>query len=267
MDEIIYELRNHCAGLNCGRWDYIFSFSKTFKNHKEFTLPDRDDVTMTSSFMAEYVKALVKTCHKRGVHAMGGMAAQIPIKNNEEANNAAIEKVYQDKLREASVGHDGTWVDHPSLAATALEAFNEHMPGPNQIYEQITDWEPTAEGLLNYKIPNGKVTNNGVKKNLDIAIAYMTAWLKGSGAVAINNLMEDAATAEVSRIQLHTWIKHEIVTAEGVKVTKHFVTETLNEVISNYPDKEAQIAFAYLNQEISNGGLADFLTTPLYSHV
>ena len=176
--KIIYELRDHSSGLNCGRWDYIFSVIKRFRNNPDFVLPDRSAVTMTVPFMAAYVKLLIRTCHARGVHAMGGMAAQIPIKDDKEANDKAMATVVADKLREAKAGHDGTWVAHPALAKIALDVFNEHMPTPNQIFRRREDVNVTANDLLNMNVP-GKVTEEGIRKNLDIGLGYMVTWRHG----------------------------------------------------------------------------------------
>lgn len=264
MDEIIYELRSHCAGLNCGRWDYIFSFAKTFRNHAEFMLPDRDDVTMKAPFMTAYVKLLVQTCHKRGVHAMGGMAAQLPINNDPAADESSKQKVQQDKEREASAGHDGTWVAHPALAPYALAPFNKYMPGPNQIYKRNETVVVTAKDLLNPYIPTGAISEAGIRKNIEIAVIYMVNWLKGSGAVAIFNSMEDAATAEVSRLQLYTWVKHGARTIEGTKVTKEYVDKILDEVIAQYEGAEATVVSEILKGEIGGDNVANFVTTKLY---
>ena len=186
--QIIYELRDHSAGLNCGRWDYIFSVIKKFRQNPNFVLPDRSAVTMTVPFMDAYVKLLIKTCHKRGVHAMGGMAAQIPIKDDKKANDAAMANVYSDKLREVRAGHDGTWVAHPALAAIASEVFNKHMPTPNQLFVRREDVNITGNDLLNMNMP-GTVTEEGIRKNLNIGLGYMEGWLRGVGCVPINYLM------------------------------------------------------------------------------
>jgi malate synthase len=188
MDEIIYELREHSAGLNCGRWDYIFSTIKKFRQHRDFVLPDRACVTMTVPFMDAYVKLLIQTCHRRGVHAMGGMAAQIPIKDDAEANNKAMDGVRADKLREARAGHDGTWVAHPALAAIAADVFNKHMPTPNQLFVRREDVSIGRNDLLNMNVP-GRVTEAGIRTNLNIGLGYMEAWLRGVGCVPINYLM------------------------------------------------------------------------------
>lgn len=272
MDEIIYELREHSSGLNCGRWDYIFSFIKKLRNHADFVLPERGDVTMTVPFMASYVKLLIQTCHKRGVHAMGGMAAQIPIKDDPVANEIAMAGVYKDKLREVTAGHDGTWVAHPQLASIALDVFNKHMPAPNQIYRRREDVHVTARDLINPYIAGGKITEEGISKNLYIGLGYMEAWLRGVGCVPINYLMEDAATAEVSRSQLNQWVKHGVTTAEGKIVTKDYVLALLDAevkkatAIAGKGNKYAEAA-SYLKPEITDAKYSDFLTTLLYDKV
>lgn len=272
MDEIIYELREHSSGLNCGRWDYIFSFIKKLRNHPEFVLPERNDVTMTVPFMSAYVNLLIQTCHKRGVHAMGGMAAQIPIKNDEQANKVAMEGVYKDKLREVNAGHDGTWVAHPQLAHIALEVFNKHMPTPNQIYRRREEVHVTGRDLINPFIPGGKISEAGIRKNLFIGLGYMEAWLRGVGCVPINYLMEDAATAEVSRSQLNQWVKHGVTTSEGKKVTKDYVLallddETKKAQASGPNGNKFAEAANYLKPEITDEKYSDFLTTLLYDQV
>ena len=264
MEEIIYELRAHCAGLNCGRWDYIFSFAKTFRNHPEFMLPDRDDVTMKAPFMTAYVKLLIQTCHKRGVHAMGGIAAQLPINTDPIADEKAKLKVIADKEREASAGHDGTWVAHPALAICALEPFNKYMPGPNQIYRRNESTLITASNLLNPYIPTSGITEAGIRKNIEIAIIYMVNWLRGSGAVAIFNSMEDAATAEVSRLQLITWVKHGAKTRNGDLITQDLVYKILDEVIVMHDCKEANVVSGILKAEIEGKKFSNFVTLDLY---
>ena len=204
LNEILYELREHSAGLNCGRWDYIFSYIKRLGLNPEFRLPNRAEVTMTVPFMAAYSQLVVQTCHRRGVHAIGGMAAQIPIKNDPTANDAALEKVRQDKIREATNGHDGTWVAHPGLVPVALEVFNRLMPGPNQIENKRLDVQVSAADLV--RAPQGSITEDGLKLNIDVAVQYLASWLGGNGCVPIYNLMEDAATAEISRAQVWQWL-------------------------------------------------------------
>ena len=213
MDEILYELRDHSAGLNCGRWDYIFSFIKKFSNDAHAILPDRAQVTMTTHFMRSYSKLAIKTCHKRNVHAMGGMSAFIPIKSDPVANENAIAQVRADKEREAGDGHDGTWVAHPGLVPVALEIFDRLMPQPNQISKQLPDYNPTAEDLL--RVPEGEITETGLKQNVAIGLGYLEAWLRGIGCVPLFNLMEDAATAEISRAQLWQWVHHKAKLSDG----------------------------------------------------
>jgi malate synthase len=271
MDEIIYELRDHSSGLNCGRWDYIFSFIKKFRNHPNFVLPDRSDVTMTVPFMDAYVKLLVKTCHRRGVHAMGGMAAQIPIKNDPAANDKAMESVRADKLREVRAGHDGTWVAHPALASIASDVFNKHMPTPNQLFVRREEVHITANDLLNTNVP-GKITEDGIRKNLNIGLSYMEGWLRGVGCVPINFLMEDAATAEVSRSQLWQWVRHNVSTAEGKKVDKAYSLRLLQEQADALAAKgpkgnKYQLAARYFAGQVTGEDYADFLTSLLYNEI
>ena len=206
IDEILYALKDYIVGLNCGRWDYIFSFIKKFHRYPEFVLPERDKVGMTTHFLRSYSQLVIKTCHRRGALAIGGMAAQIPIKGDEQANEVAIGKVRQDKEREASDGHDGTWVAHPGLVPIALEIFDQHMPGKNQLDRLREDVTVNAADLL--AIPPGGISEKGLRHNINVAIRYMAAWLGGNGCVPIYNLMEDAATAEISRAQIWQWIRH-----------------------------------------------------------
>ena len=213
LNEFIYELKDHVVGLNCGRWDYIFSYIKKFRNHEGFVVPNRDQVTMTTPFMAAYSNLVIKVCHKRGIHAMGGMAAQIPIKNNPKANAEAIEKVRVDKEREAKNGHDGTWVAHPALVEVAMNEFDKYMPTPNQIFRKRDDVEVTEADLI--ELPKGTVTEAGIRKNINVGILYLEAWLRGYGAVALYHLMEDAATAEISRTQVWQWLKTETCLEDG----------------------------------------------------
>ena len=222
MDEILYELREHSAGLNCGRWDYIFSFIKCFRQDANMVLPNRDLVGMTAPFMASYSKLAVKTCHKRGVHAMGGMSAFIPVKNDEEANAQALDKVSKDKTREVSNGHDGSWVAHPALVDPVMKIFNEHMPASNQTQKQIED-EVSAAMLT--EIPSGVITEEGVRKNINVGLLYIESWLRGRGAAALYNLMEDAATAEISRAQLWQWRKHQVKLEDGRTLSKELLEE------------------------------------------
>ncbi|KAM7208894.1 Malate synthase [Naviculisporaceae sp. PSN 640] len=271
MDEIIYELRDHSSGLNCGRWDYIFSVIKKFRQNSSFVLPDRSCVTMTVPFMDAYVKLLIQTCHKRGVHAMGGMAAQIPIKDDPAANEKAMEGVRADKLREVRAGHDGTWVAHPALASIATEVFNKHMPTPNQLFVRREDVSIGQNDLLNMNVP-GQITEEGIRKNLSIGLGYMEAWIRGVGCVPINYLMEDAATAEVSRSQLWQWVRHGVQTAEGKRVDKAYALKLLKEQTQELAAKapkgnKFQLAAQYFSGQVTGEDYADFLTSLLYNEI
>src|SRR3989441_6511819 len=218
MDEILYELKDHSAGLNCGRWDYIFSFIKKFRNRPDFVLPNRAQVTMDRPFLNSYVQLLIKTCHRRGIHAMGGMAAQIPIKNDPAANEKALDKVRQDKLREVKAGHDGTWVAHPGLVPIAKAIFDEYMKTPNQIHVKREEVSVSAKDLL--AVPTGEITEAGLRLNINVGLQYLEAWLRGNGCVPIYNLMEDAATAEISRAQVWQWVRHKARLADGRVIGK-----------------------------------------------
>jgi malate synthase len=229
MDEILYELREHSAGLNCGRWDYIFSFIKTFRNQRDAVLPERDSLTMETPFLKSYVELLIHTCHRRGAHAIGGMAAQIPIRGDARANEAAMIKVRADKLREARAGHDGTWIAHPALAAVATEVFDQIMKGPNQLQVMRDDVRVGAADLL--RVPQGAITDVGMRRNIRVGLQYIEAWLGGSGCVPIYHLMEDAATAEICRAQLWQWLRHEAHTSDGRPITLERFDQTLTEEI------------------------------------
>jgi malate synthase len=218
MDEILYELKDHSAGLNCGRWDYIFSFIKRFKNVPGYLFPDRAQITMTRHCMRSYSLLAIKTCHRRGAYAIGGMAAQIPIKNDPEKNREALDKVRADKTREATDGHDGTWVAHPGLVPIAMEEFDKAMPAPNQIDRLREDVQVSTADLL--KLPAGTITEAGMRTNISVGIQYMANWLSGLGCVPLYHLMEDAATAEISRAQLWQWINHpDAALDDGRKIT------------------------------------------------
>src|SRR6202045_4727716 len=244
MDEILYELREHSAGLNCGRWDYIFSCIKRFRNDPQFVLADRALVTMTTHFMRSYSLLCIKTCHRRGVHAMGGMAAQIPIKNDEKANADAFAKVRADKEREANDGHDGTWVAHPGLVPVALEAFNAVMKSPNQIDRKREDVTVGAADILDFG-PQAPITEKGLRTNVSVGVQYIEAWLRGSGAVPIFNLMEDAATAEISRAQVWQWIRNPRgVLSDGRKVTKDLFHAVLSEELETIKSLVGEKQFA-----------------------
>ena len=226
MDEILYELREHSAGLNCGRWDYIFSFIKTLQHDPAAVLPDRSQVTMEQPCMRAYTQLAVRTCHRRGVHSMGGMAAQIPIKNDEAKNRAAIEKVRADKLREVRDGHDGTWVAHPGLVPIAREVFEAHMKGPNQLDRLREDVRATAADLL--EVPKGTRTEEGLGLDVRVGIQYIESWLRGLGCVPLYSLMEDAATAEISRAQVWQWLRHGAALEDGRRVTPELIRSVID---------------------------------------
>ncbi len=226
MEEILYELREHSSGLNAGRWDYIFSVIKKFRNRQDFVLPDRAQVTMTVPFMRAYTELLVKTCHRRGAHAMGGMAAFIPSRRDAEVNQVALARVKEDKDREAGDGFDGTWVAHPDLVPTAMDSFDRVLGDrPNQLDRQRPEVDVSAAQLIDVRVPGGSVSENGVRMNVSVGIQYIESWLRGVGAAAINNLMEDVATAEISRSQVWQWIRHSARLAEGSTVTQDLVRE------------------------------------------
>jgi malate synthase len=271
MDEILYELRNHSAGLNCGRWDYIFSFIKKFQKHPAFVLPDRAQVSMTRHFLHSYSLLAIKTCHRRGAHAIGGMAAQIPIKSDPEANAQAIAKVYDDKEREAYDGHDGTWVAHPGLVPVAMDVFNAEMPTPNQLSRQRDDVHVTAADLL--KIPRGTITEAGLRTNLRVGVQYLEAWLRGIGCVPLYNLMEDAATAEISRAQVWQWIKHAAKLPDGRVISRELVGKMLDEEMAQFratlgdqrlASSEFENARKIFEQISTQDEFVDFLTLPAY---
>jgi malate synthase len=270
MDEIIFELREHSSGLNCGRWDYIFSFIKKMRNNPSFVLPDRSNVTMTVPFMDAYVRLLIKTCHRRNVAAIGGMAAQIPIKDNKQANDAAMDKVKVDKLREVKAGHDGTWVAHPALVKIALDIFNENMKGPNQYHIRREEVNVTALDLLNTNVP-GQVTEGGIRANASAAIVYCASWLAGVGCVPVANMMEDAATAEIARAQLWQWAHYGTTTDSGKKVTAQYLDNVLSEeadkVKKNYNPKHVETSRRYMSEQVHSKVLSDFLTSDLSSHI
>ena len=273
MDEILYEMREHSAGLNIGRWDYIFSAIKKFRLNKDFCLADRAQVTMLAPFLRAYALTLVKTCHKRQTFAMGGMAAQIPIKNNPAANDAAFEKVRLDKLREVTDGCDGTWVAHPGLVAVAKAVFDEHMRTPNQIHKQRDDVNFTAQDLLDFR-PEAPITEAGVRNNIQVGIQYVGSWLGGNGCVPIFNLMEDAATAEISRSQVWQWIRSpKGVLDDGRKVTKEIVRALIADELTKTPGIAGEAAYAagkyaegaaMLEALIMDDNYEEFLTLPAY---
>ena len=274
IEEILYELKEHSAGLNCGRWDYIFSVIKKFGRFPEFVLPDRADVTMTSHFLRSYSLLLIQTCHKRGAHAMGGMAAQIPIKNNPEANEQAMAKVRADKEREAGDGHDGTWVAHPDLVPIAKEIFDRKMPTPNQIHVKREDVQVSSADLIS--IPKGAITEKGVRTNINIGLQYLEAWLRGVGCVPIYNLMEDAATAEISRAQVWQWLKHSVTMSDGRKLTREIynamVPEELNKIQTlvgekRFTDGKFAEARRLFDNLVMQDEFAEFLTLKAYDQL
>ncbi|KXX70763.1 malate synthase A [Flammeovirga sp. SJP92] len=274
MDEILYALKDHSAGLNCGRWDYIFSYIKKFRNDPNYMLPNRAQVTMKVHFMKSYYELLIQTCHKRGAFAMGGMAAQIPIKEDEKANQRAIEKVAKDKTREAMAGHDGTWVAHPGLVQTAKDVFDRYMGGPNNLKKPISHKTITAEDLL--KVPEGDITMEGLKNNIDVGIQYIARWLDGQGAVPIYNLMEDAATAEISRTQVWQWIKHKATMEDGTLITTELYRNLLPEIMDSikeyvgedYFNKgKYQEAKNIFDELVTTDEFVEFLTLPAYQQI
>ncbi len=258
MDEILHELKDYIVGLNCGRWDYIFSFIKKFSRRPDFVLPDRQQVTMTTHFLRSYSKLVIRTCHRRGAFAMGGMAPQIPIKNDAKANEAALAKVRADKEREAGDGHDGTWVAHPGLVPVAMAVFDRLMPAPNQL-SNVPEINVTARDLL--QIPQGSITEAGLRSNVSVSIQYLAAWLGGLGCVPINNLMEDAATAEISRAQIWQWIKHPAGKLDdGRKVTAELFRSIMLEELDRLETSFGREAYASGNYERA-AALLDRITT------
>ena len=265
MDEILYELRQHSSGLNCGRWDYIFSFIKKFRNHPDFVLPDRSTVTMEKHFLKSYVDLLIRTCHRRGIHAMGGMAAQIPIKNDPAANEKALDKVRQDKLREVQAGHDGTWVAHPGLVPVAKEIFDAHMKEANQIGCRREDVRVTAKDLL--AVPEGKITEEGLRWNIDVGLQYLESWLRGSGCVPIYNLMEDAATAEICRAQVWQWVRHRATLSNGRPVTQEMVRQAIAEQKNKLKGSRMAEAAEIYEHMMTSPDFAEFLTLVAYDYI
>jgi malate synthase len=274
MDEILYELRDHSSGLNCGRWDYIFSFIKKFRQSADFVAPNRALITMDRGFLNSYVQLLIKTCHRRGIHAMGGMAAQIPIKNDPVANEKALDKVRQDKLREVKAGHDGTWVAHPGLVPIAKAIFDEYMKTPNQIHVKREEVNVTAKDLL--EVPKGEITEDGLRLNINVGLQYLEAWLRGNGCVPIYNLMEDAATAEISRAQVWQWVRHRAKLADGRVIGKELVVRTIQEELeklkamlgaSRFQDGKFELAAQLYEQMMTSENFDEFLTLKAYEYV
>jgi len=271
MDEILYELREHSAGLNCGRWDYIFSFIKKFNTRPEFVLPDRSQVTMDRAFLRAYARLAVRTCHRRGIHAIGGMAAQIPVRNDPVANEEAFGRVRADKEREAGDGHDGTWVAHPALVPVAQAIFDARMPRPNQIDRPAEGMAPSASELLT--MPEGSITESGLRLNVAVALRYLDAWLRGHGAVPIFNLMEDAATAEISRSQIWQWIRHGARLSDGRAVTSDLYRTMRRDEMDRlrhevgdqrWGSTRFEEAALLLDRLVTAEGFVEFLTLPAY---
>lgn len=270
MDEILFELKDHSAGLNCGRWDYIFSFIKKFRRHSRFVLPDRAKVTMDVPFLKSYCQLLIQTCHRRGIHAMGGMAAQIPIKSDPEANEVAMNKVIQDKKREVALGHDGTWVAHPGLVSIAQQVFDAEMPGPNQIDRTSPPSEPvsvTRDDLI--AAPPGEVTEAGLRTNINVAVLYLESWLRGVGCVPLYNLMEDAATAEISRAQIWQWLTHGKVKLSEFQSVFEEEKVRIRSLVGEerYLSGKFSLAEKLLAEIVTSNEFAEFITLPAYSYL
>jgi malate synthase len=269
MEEILYELRDHAAGLNAGRWDYIFSFIKKMRRQPDFVLPDRGQITMTVPFMRCYAQLLVFSCHRRGAHAMGGMAAFIPSRKDAEVNKVALAKVTEDKMREAADGYDGTWVAHPDLVPVAMREFDDVL-GDARAHQKDRLQNPriNSKDLLNGTIPGGKITRNGVYGNIDVALQYIESWLSGVGAAAIHNLMEDAATAEISRAQLWQWIHSAAKMDDGKPVTDTLYQELKQDLLGRFsyskPENRFSQAAEILDRLVLSDEFEDFLTIPAY---
>jgi malate synthase len=271
MDEILWELRDHSGGLNCGRWDYIFSVIKKFSRNPQFVLPDRVQVTMDKAFLKAYVDLLIRTCHRRNIHAMGGMAAQIPIKNDPEASRLALEKVEADKWREVKAGHDGTWVAHPGLVPVAKRIFDEGMPQPNQISRRREDVRVAAADLL--AVPTGSITEKGLRQNVNVGILYLEAWLRGTGCVPLYNLMEDAATSEISRAQVWQWVHNGAKLEDGRTITLKLYETIRDEELAGIRKRIGEAAWAagrfalaskLFDEMIAAPAMPEFLTLPAY---
>ena len=273
MDEILHELREHSAGLNAGRWDYLFSTIKTFRNHADKVLPDRAQLTMTVPFMRAYTDLLVKTCHKRGAHAMGGMAAFIPSRRDADVNEKALAKVREDKERESKAGFDGTWVAHPDLVPVAIEIFDKALGGkPNQVERQRPDVDVTRADLLELRVDGGAITEAGLRGNVDVGLQYINSWLCGIGAAAIHNLMEDAATAEISRSQVWQWVHHNAKLDDGRAVTTDLVRQIVDEEVARLaktlPEGNRLVEARDVFERCAlSDDFPDFLTTPAYEHL
>ena len=274
LNEILWELKDHSAGLNCGRWDYIFSFIKKFRNRPGHIFPDRSQVTMTVPFMRAYTQLVVQTCHRRGAHAIGGMAAQIPVKDDALANNLALEKVKADKIREVTDGHDGTWVAHPGLVPLAKQVFDQYMTTPNQLHTDRNDFSCTTTELLN--VPKGTITEKGLRHNIIVGILYLESWLRGQGAAAIYNLMEDAATAEICRTQVWQWIHSKAKLDDGREINLSLYEDLRDDEIENirqatgsraYQEGRYVQAICLFNKLVVQDKWEDFLTLSAYDMV
>lgn len=277
MDEILYELRDHIAGLNAGRWDFIFSIIKKFRNRPEFVLPDRAQITMTTSFMRAYTELLVRTCHARGAHAIGGMAAFIPSRKDVQVNETALTRVREDKLRESHNGFDGTWVAHPDLVPVAQEVFDKALGDkPHQKDCMRTDLQVSGQDLANFRVPNGAITDAGLRTNINVGVQYIEAWLRGNGAVAIYNLMEDTATAEISRAQIWQWIRHRAALQDGRTITRELVSAMLPEELAkiekligaeNFAAGKFGLAAKIFERVSTDDRFVDFLTLEAYEYL
>jgi malate synthase len=269
MDEILYELRDHSAGLNAGRWDYIFSIIKKFHSRPDFLLPDRARVTMTVPFMRAYTELLVKTCHRRGAFAMGGMAAFIPSRRDPAVNEVALPRVRDDKLRESRDGFDGTWVAHPDLVPVAREVFSEFMGDrPNQVERQRPEVSVSTRELLDMRVPDGQITEAGLRQNVSVGIQYIESWLRGTGAAAIFNLMEDAATAEISRSQVWQWVHHGATLPDGRRISRELVRTIADEELAKLPTEGRFSEARGLFEEVAlSEQFVEFLTLPAYGHI
>jgi len=271
MEEILYELRDHASGLNAGRWDYIFSLIKTLRNRRDLALPDRAQVTMTVPFMRAYSELLIKTCHRRGAHAMGGMAPFIPSRKNPEINEAALAKVREDKQREVGDGFDGTWVAHPDLVPVAKEVFEKALGGrPHQKDRMREEVQVSAAELVAVRVPGGKITEAGFRNNVNVALQYLSSWLSGNGAAAIFNLMEDAATAEISRAQVWQWIQNGAQLDDGRRATRQMYQQIRDQEIAKLgaaPQALRPEAIEILDGLILSDKFTDFLTLPAYRYL
>ncbi|CAM9643073.1 unnamed protein product [Ectocarpus sp. 12 AP-2014] len=271
MEEMLYELRDHSSGLNCGRWDYIFSYIKKMRAHADKVTPERKFLTMEAPFMEAYVQLLIRTCHSRGAFAMGGMAAQIPVKNNPKLAAQALESVKKDKLREVKAGHDGTWVAHPALVTVAMEIFNEHMPEPNQL-SFVPECSVSAQDLL--RTPDGgEITLHGLEENVEVCIFYVESWLRGNGCIPVNFKMEDAATAEISRAQVWQWVHHGASTSDGIEITPRLVQDIAERATHKLLNASGggggkfRLAGRLTANMMTAPELHDFLTSVAYPHI